>query len=226
MSARARRVLLPLLGVIGALSSPNLLLATCGVERWSVKTGTDADAGLVNLASSSPNTIATMRGWTAPNPIPPNNRVAPFETTVWVLNATLTQYKLETDQDYHLVLADASGNTLIAEIPDPACVGAGSPFAPGISNARAEFDAKFTATSSFQTANIAVRVTGVGMFDFLHRQTGVAPTRIELHAVLDGVFNPTANPDFAISAAPGSVSAAAGSPAGSPGTPAAPGEFT
>ena len=225
MNARARRVVLPLLCVIGALSSPDLLLATCGVERWSVKTGTDADAGLVNVNSTSPNTIVTMRGWTAPSPIPANNRVAPFETTVWVLNATLTQYKLETDQDYHLVLADASGNTMIAEIPDPACVGTGSPFAAGISNARAEFDAKFNATSSFQTANVPVRITGVGMFDFLHGQTGVAPNGIELHAVLDVVFNPTSNPDFAISAAPGSVTAAQGSSAGTTVTTTVSGGF-
>jgi Bacterial Ig domain len=190
MDARARRVVLPLLVLIGALANPGLLPA-CGVERWSVKTGTDADAGLVNLSSTSPNTIATMRSWTAPNPIPANNRVAPYETTVWVLNATLTVYKLETDQDYHLVLSDASGNTMIVEIPDPTCVGTGSPFASGIANARAELDAKLTATSSFQTANIPVRVTGVGMFDFLHGQTGVAPNGIELHPVLDIVFNPT-----------------------------------
>src|SRR5258708_39334651 len=138
-----RSVWLALVLVAGTcFATPSLLAQSCGVERWSVKTGTDADIGRVNLSSQSSNTIVTMRGWTAPNPIPPNNRVSPFETTEWVLNATLTEYKLETDQDYHLVLADASGNTMIAEIPDPACVGAGSPFAPGISNARAEFDAK------------------------------------------------------------------------------------
>ena len=162
----------------------------CGVERWSVKTGTDPDAGLVNLSSSTSNTIATMRSWTAPNPIPANNRVSPYETTQWVLNATLTQYKLETDSDYHLVIQDASGNTMIAEIPSPNCVGAGSPFGPGITNARNEFDAKFTATSSFQTANIPVQIKGIGMFDFLHGQTGVAPNGIEIHPVLDIVFNP------------------------------------
>jgi len=190
MHGRVRRLVLALAVLsIGASLLPGELQA-CGVERWSVKTGTDADAGLINLSSTSPNTILTMRSWTAPNPIPANNRVAPYETTVWVLNATLTEYKLETDQDYHLVLSDASGNTMIAEIPDPACVGTGSPLAAGISNARAEFDAKFTATSSFQTANIPVRVTGVGMFDFLHGQTGVAPNGIELHPVVDIVFNP------------------------------------
>jgi hypothetical protein len=127
-----------------------------------------------------------------------------------VHNATLTQYKLESDSDYHLILSDASGNTLIAEIPLPACVGSGSPFLSGITNARTEFNARFTPTTSFQTANIPVQIKGVGMFDFLHGQTGVAPNGIELHPVLDIIFNPTSNPDFAISASPASVSAARG----------------
>jgi hypothetical protein len=173
-----------------------------------VKTGTDADVGLVNLSSQSSNTILTMRGWPAPNPIPANNRVSPYETTVWVLNATLTQYKLEGDSDNHLVLSDASGNTLIAEIPLPACVGSGSPFLSGITNARTELNARFTPTTSFQTANIPVQIKGVGMFDFLHGQTGVAPNGIELHPVLDVIFNPTS--DFSISASPASVSATQG----------------
>ena len=80
---------------------------------------------------------------------------------------------------------------MIAEIPDPVCVGAGSPFAPGIQNARSEFDARYTPTTSFQVANIPVEVMGVGFFDFQHGQTGVAPNGIELHPVLDVVFNPS-----------------------------------
>src|SRR5436305_2686834 len=152
MIPRTPRVALALVFVLllGLLLAPNTLLA-CGVERWSVKTGTDADVGKVNVNSSTANTIATMRSWTAPNPIPANNRVSPFETTVWVLNATLTQYKLESDQDYHLILQDASGLTMIAEIPAPSCVGSGSPFATGVSSARSAFDAMFNATTSFQT---------------------------------------------------------------------------
>ena len=200
----------PLVVFVALLSLPAPILAQCGVERWSVKTGTDADVSLVNLSSSTANTITTMRGWTAPNPIPANNRVGPFETTQWVLNATLTQYKLEGDSDYHLILSDASGNTLIAEIPSPNCVGAGSPFGPGIQNSRNEFDARFTATTSFQTANIPVQVKGVGMFDFLHGQTGVAPNGIEVHPVLDILFNPSATPDFSITDSPSSLSIAQG----------------
>ncbi|HYX26433.1 MAG TPA: hypothetical protein VFC23_19925, partial [Thermoanaerobaculia bacterium] len=211
MRVCVRRVVLACVFLLGAsLAPPDLLAQSCGVERWSVKTGTDADVGLINLSSSTANTIVTMRGWTAPNPIPANNRVSPFETTVWVLNATLTQYKLESDSDYHLILSDASGNTLIAEIPLPACVGSGSPLLSGITNARTEFNARFTPTGSFQTANIPVQVKGVGMFDFLHGQTGVAPNGIELHPVIDIIFNPSTSPDFSLSASPSSVSAAQG----------------
>jgi hypothetical protein len=194
---------------LSLLAAPHLF-AQCGVERWSVKTGTDADKGLVSLGSSTSTTIATMRGWPAPSPIPANNRVSPYETTQWVLNATLTQYKLESDSDYHLVLQDAGGLTLIAEIPAPNCVGSGSIFAAGITNARNEFDAKYTATSSFKTANVPVQVKGVGMFDFLHGQTGVAPNGIEIHAVLDIIFNPGTSPDFTISSSPIAVSVAQG----------------
>jgi hypothetical protein len=184
---------------------------SCGVERWSVKTGTDADVGKINLSATTAQTIATMRGWPAPSPIPANNRVSPYETTVWVLNATLTKFKKESDSDYHLVLSDAAGNTLVSEIPLPACVGTGSPFLSKITNARAQFDAKLNATTSFQTVSIPVRITGIGMFDFLHGQTGVAPNGIEIHPILDIVFNPTNTPDFTISASPASVSAAQGS---------------
>ena len=187
------------------------LSAQCGVERWSVKTGTDADVGLVNLNSTTSTTITNMRAFTAPNPIPANNRVSPAETTVWVINATLTLFKLESDSDYHLVIQDASGNTMITEIPMPSCVGAGSPFLTGIQNARAQFDAQFTATTSFQTANIPVQVTGVGMFDFLHGQTGVAPNGIELHPVLNIVFNPSSTADFSVAASPASLSVTQGS---------------
>src|ERR1700682_944344 len=176
------------------------LFAQCGVERWPVKTGTDADVALVNLSSTTSTTIANLVALTAPSTLPQNNRVQPTETTVFVINATATLYKLETDSDYHVVIQDASGNTMIVEIPSPSCVGTGSPFAASISTARSEFNARFTPTTSFQTANIPVQVKGVGFFDFLHGQTGVAPNGIELHPVLDIIFNPSSNPDFSITA--------------------------
>jgi hypothetical protein len=209
MTLRFRRSLFLIVAVV--LLSANYLAAQCGVERWSVKTGTDADSGLVNLNSSTSTNITNMRAFAAPNPIPANNRISGPETTVWVINATLTLFKLESDSDYHLVIQDSSGNTMITEIPSPTCVGSGSPFLAGIQNARAEFDAQFTATTSFQSANIPVQITGVGMFDFLHGQTGVAPNGIELHPVLNIVFNPSSTADFSLGVSPTSLSLTQGS---------------
>jgi len=176
----------------------------CGVERWSVKTGTDSDSSHVDPSNSQPANIKDLVALQPPNPLPKDNRFAPTETTVFVVNATLTDYKLEAgatgDSDYHLVLMDEQGNTMVAEIPSPSCVGPGSPFASQIASARAQFDAQFSATSSFQTANVPVRVTGVGFFDFFHHQHGAAPNVIELHPVLDIQINPgPTNGDFVLS---------------------------
>jgi hypothetical protein len=169
-------------------NNPLASTGSCGVERWAVKTGTDADRSKITLQSTASTTIAALDALSTPGSLPSNNRVAPTEDTVYQLHATLTQYKLEADSDYHLVLSDGSGHTLISEIPDPACVGSTSPLTSSIQKARGEFDARYTATTSFQTANVAVTITGVGFFDFLHGQTGVAPNGIELHSVLDVQF--------------------------------------
>jgi hypothetical protein len=170
------------------VANPNSTTGSCGVERWSVKTGTDPDVGKINLQSTTPTTIAYLSSLPAPASLPANNRISPTETTVYQVHATLTEYKLEADSDYHLILRDSAGHTMIGEIPDPACVGSSSPLLTSIQKARAEFDAKYTPTGSFQNANVPVTVTGVGFFDFLHGQTGVAPNGVELHAVLDVQF--------------------------------------
>ncbi len=180
-----------------ACSAPSPTPLSCGVERWSVKTGTDAGAGSVNIGSASPTTVSALHALPSPSPIPANSRVPPGETTQWVINGTLQKYKLENDSDYHLVVQDGIGNTIITEIPypgtSPACVAALSPFLPGIAGSRCKFDGSGLpqAITFFQTANIPVRIVGVGMFDFAHGQTGVSPNGIEIHAILDIVFPKT-----------------------------------
>jgi hypothetical protein len=169
---------------------PAGIRAQCGVERWNVKTGVDPDANFIKLASITPTTISGMVAIATPALLPENSRVAPVETKVWVLNATLREYVRAYDSDYHMVLTDEAGRTMIAEIPAPNCVGPSSPFAAGIANARSQFNAKFTPTTFFQTANVPVQVTGVGFFDHLEGQQGVAPNGIELHPIIDIKFGP------------------------------------
>src|SRR5579859_7014464 len=202
------------------------LNGSCGVERWSVKTGTDADASLINLQAITPTTIASLISLPAPSTLPSNNRIQPTETTVFQVQAMLTEYKLEADSDYHLILSDGSGHTMISEMASPACVGSSSRLLSGIQNARSEFNARYTPTDSFQTANVPVTITGVGFFDFLHSQTGVAPNAIELHPVLDIQFDtggtPTPTPTSTTTPIPTPTSTATPSPTPIPtstGTP-------
>ncbi|HZR22713.1 MAG TPA: Ig-like domain repeat protein [Vicinamibacterales bacterium] len=179
---------------------------SCGVERWEVKVGTDSTVGQVNLGTTVPSTIFDLARFPAPSENVLNTtfatvRIDGVETTLYQIDATMTFYKLETDVDYHIVLDDLNGHTLIAEIPNPGCTlapnpsGSGprvfdstDPFGPGIANARATFDARLQAQTFFQNAGIPVRVKGIGFFDFEHGQTGVAPNAIELHPVLEIFF--------------------------------------
>lgn len=170
---------------------PARAASSCGVERWAVKTGTDADAGKVSLGHPAVTSIAYLTSQPTPGSLPANARISPVETTEWILDATLTEDKYETDSDYHLVLSDSARRTMIAEIPDPGCVGAASPFLAGIQHARSQFDLAYHAGGSFSMVNVPVRITGVGFFDYQHGQTGVAPNAVELHPVMDITFHPS-----------------------------------
>ena len=171
-----------------ALVAVSELHAACGVERWSVKTGTDPQAPAINLSTYISSTIYNFHQSTRPSSLPSNGRVSPRETNQYRLGGTLTKYVRESDSDYHLVIKDSAGRTMIIELPASNCVGAGSPFGTGIARARSQFDAKFTATTSFKTTSTPVTVTGIGFWDYLHGQTGVAPNGIEIHPVLNITF--------------------------------------
>jgi len=208
---------------VAAVAAPSPRVASmarhvtaCGVERWSVKTGTDPDARLVDLRTAVPTNIIHLRALPAPAQPPLNRRVRPVETTVWSLDARLVRYKQEDDSDYHLVLSDAGGRTMIAEIPAPECVGASSPFLPDIRMVRAAFTAAFhPTTASFQRVAVAVHVTGVGFFDFKHGQSGVAPNAIELHPILSIRWGQGGTPPAGAST-PGPATATPGPASGTP----------
>src|SRR5438046_10224404 len=94
--------LLTVLVSVSVLWSNNASAASCGVERWSVKTGTDPDAGLVNTAAVMRSSVAAMDAQPKPSSLPANSRIMPTETTVYSITATLTLYQLKDDSDYHL----------------------------------------------------------------------------------------------------------------------------
>src|ERR1700730_11540756 len=189
------------LGIAFLLMPSRPAFAQCGGERWPVKIGTDLDVSRVNLSPPTATTIANLIAIAAPKKLQDDRRIIPTETNVYVVNAVLKKYMRMYDSDYHMVIADSSGRTMIAEIPSPACVGSNSPFAAAIAHARAQFDAMFNATNSFQNADVPVIITGVGFFDYLEGQTGQAPNGIELHPVIDITFDS----HFSLSSSPSSV---------------------
>ncbi len=142
--------------------------ASCGVERWTVKTLQDRP----RLLSARATTIAYLTRRPAPKPLPDTR--LPFERKTFRVTDAVTLIRNEDDSDIHLVLQDNLGRTMIAEARLPAC-------APKATRTRRK---------QIATALAAVRlcakaqVTGVAFFDYKHGQTGVAPNAIELHPIL------------------------------------------
>lgn len=167
--------------------------ATCGRERWNVKTATDPAAGQIELAPQNA-TVAALGAIPTTNPGNLDQpRDSGVESTVYSVTAELVEAKLESDSDFHLVLREGTA-TMVAEIPNaPACTGPPitervSVFEEQIEHARASFVQEFGQPQRYPAPGLQIHhqvtVTGVGFFDVQHGQTGGAPNSVELHPIL------------------------------------------
>jgi len=177
----------------------------CGKERWPIKVCKDPNVKfLFKGAKISSGKLKAAKHTTIADLIDPDNpigtgishaeqfsRVTGTETNIWIIEATITDFKEEKgadgDNDYHIAIKDSEGNTMIAEIPSPSCLKrTPQPLRDMIKKARADFDAQFDVTGDFKTTNTKVRITGPAMFDKVHstEPRGVAPNQIEIHPVI------------------------------------------
>jgi hypothetical protein len=124
------------------------------------------------LLPSRPTSIKFLTSRRAPYSLP--SKRLPFERHIYSVTAAITLVRPEDDGDFHLVLQDAAGRTMIAESPMASCDNTAMPHRQR-QMARARAQVRLCARAS---------VTGVAFFDFYHGQTGVAPNAIELHPVL------------------------------------------
>lgn len=165
-------------------------------ERWAVKTGADPDAGDVSAAPVT-TTVAQLTALPRPDDLPENatsrdaqtTRYGDTEHSLFTIDADIIRWKHEKDDgDFHLVLRDHGAGTgsptMIAEIPDPEMVSDRSPWRDAMRRTRAGFERRFAPGPRFQRGHIHALVTGVGFFDFLHDQSGLAPNGVELHPVI------------------------------------------
>ena len=86
-----------------------------------------------------------------------------------------------------MVISDDQSRTMIVESTSPNC-GKNGRFATEINEVRTAIDKAIPKLPS--KPNVMVTVTGVGFFDHIHGQTGVAPNGIELHPILAIEFHP------------------------------------
>jgi hypothetical protein len=154
--------------------------ATCGVERWPVKTLSDPGARLVRFAVR-PATVRYLGSLRA-NPGGQDTR-GPLESRVFGVQARLVGVKREADSDYHLVLSEG-GATMIAEMPFVGCT-SGAQHRYAMTTARAELERAVGVQvgESWIRPSLRVRVVGVLFFDFPHGQSGHARNYAELHPV-------------------------------------------
>jgi hypothetical protein len=161
----------------------------CGVERWSVKVLTDADASSVNISPVN-TTLYNLIHLTTPSPSTTMPR-QPVEKQMYTIHCTVSKIKLESDGDYHLLLTDSAGNTMIGEIPDPTCAATVSSLYIGdIKRCRQFIDAHYSVGTSFSGVNAKMVITGVAFVDPPHGQTDAAPNNLELHSILDIQYEP------------------------------------
>jgi len=166
----------------------------CGVELWPIKTLIDTNSGQVQLDPVLPTSITAVNALQVPSD-PTTRQGDNFELHTYRVTAFLVGYKLEADNDWHIVLSDdgteTKGHTMIVEIPNPAC--AQPPLEPTasrvlaqITQARAAFETAFPPANACFSCNLKTQVTviGVGFFDKLHGQHGVANNGAELHPVI------------------------------------------
>ncbi len=165
----------------------------CGTERWPVKVLTDADHGKIHQKAQT-ETIANLIVLEAPQGLKTheNTRFDPVELTTYKVDALLLGYRLEDDEDFHLVIAarDNTQQTMIAEIPSSNCL-RDAKLADAVQKFRDRIVAKFGKPGKNTRRlphPVKITLRGVGFFDFRHGQDGLAPNGIELHPVLGMSF--------------------------------------
>lgn len=160
----------------------------CGVERWKIKTLSDPDTILINFSKVVKTSVHEQVTLDRPS-INRNSRHT-SECTVYEMRCSIVGYKRESgDKDIHIILEDEeTEETLVAELPSSRCSAIKS---TSRSKLFFELEKWFVINIGYPTSNfvylkkhIPVLITGIGYFDYVHGQIGMASNGREIHPVL------------------------------------------
>lgn len=187
-------VLVALVGTTTAVGLRAGAGGACSGPRWPVKTLADPAAQYVDRVPHKA-TVALLSTQSPPAVSSPSPRLPQFETRLVTVPVELIAGKLVHDGDLQLVVRDPGGTTtMIAELPDAACLGKGVS-GPDRSAMGAARGAVQRACPTFGPKNRPLSgkavLTGVQFHDTPHagdteadNARGAAPDETEVHPVL------------------------------------------
>ncbi len=161
--------------------------------RWSVRTGSDPDASLV---TEKPVRISVEELAAKPRPTGMSSpgeaystyqdrRAEDVERTIYEVEAIVVACKLQMSGSYHLNLEGTTGQTMIANSVDPERIGRRSRWAKQIAIVRQNVWNKLEPGTTYSRGKWPARIRGIGFFNLIHGQSGVAPNGLELTPILD-----------------------------------------
>ena len=155
--------------------------------NWPYKIGTDRQARGVSL-EPVPTTIDALIALAHVARPTDRSRIAPVELTTFVVrDVQLDGFQRAPDGDVHMVIADEHGHTMIIEATPPFCMEEGSLWREQITAVRKVVDDEIP-MAFVGWKKRTMSLSGVGYFDSLHGQFGVADNGIELHPILSICF--------------------------------------
>ena len=159
----------------------------CGKERWQVKSLSDPDTVFINFQDVINSSISEQINMPAPDGRQ-SIRLA-SETSLYFIEAYILGFAEEKDRDIHIIVADINTDeTMVVEIVNPICsdVKATSReaifkdlynwFVTNIGTPKHKFH--------YLEECIYVNIVGIGFWDYIHGQKGMAGNGRELHPVL------------------------------------------
>ena len=160
----------------------------CGVERWPIKTLSDPDTVKIDFLKIIPSTIHQQVSLTKPS-INRNKR-HDTERSVLKINCSIVGFKRENgDKDIHIIIEDdETEETMVAEIPSHKCLAI---MKTSRQKLFFELNKWFVENIGYPSNNfiylkkhIPVTITGIGYFDYVHGQVGMAANGREIHPIL------------------------------------------
>lgn len=168
--------------------SSSLFAQDCGEKRWDVKTLSDFDTSLIDFKNVVETTVHQQ--CSIPKPKHECTFRIKLEDTVYALTCNIVAYKKQTDdKDIHIVIEDPkTGELMVAEVISSDCssVKKTSRYLQikNLDNWFVENIGKPSKEFTYLHKPILVHITGVGFFDTVHGQKGMASNGREIHPLL------------------------------------------